>query len=201
MALTRKLLASMEIPAEKVDEIITAHSETVNALKSEIDTLKAEAVDVADLKEKLDKATKEIEATKLGDWEKKYKDLKTEFDTFKENTEKKETKSKKESAYKDILKKAGVSEKRIDAIMKVSGTKVDELDFDEKGEVKDADKLVEGVKTEWADFIVTTGEKGAGTATPPESNGGSGADDKKPTRAQQLAAKYHENLYGSRKEN
>jgi hypothetical protein len=49
MALTRKFLAAMGIEAEKVDEIIAAHTETVNALKEERDTAKAQAAKVDDL--------------------------------------------------------------------------------------------------------------------------------------------------------
>lgn len=40
MALTRKLLRSMGIEDEKIDQIIDAHTETVNALKDERDGLK-----------------------------------------------------------------------------------------------------------------------------------------------------------------
>ena len=43
MALTRKFLAALGIEAEKVDEIITAHAETVDALKAERDEYKANA--------------------------------------------------------------------------------------------------------------------------------------------------------------
>ena len=37
MALSRKFLAALDIPAEKIDEIIKAHSDTVEALKEERD--------------------------------------------------------------------------------------------------------------------------------------------------------------------
>ena len=198
MALTRKMLAAMDIPAEKIDEIINAHVETVNGLKEERDTLQEELDKTKNLKADLEEANKTIETLKSGDYEKKFTDLQAEFDDFKSNVEKKETLAKKEAAYKKILNKAGVSEKRIDAIMKVSVDKIAALDLDDKGEVVDADKAIEDAKTEWADFTSTEGRKGADTATPP--NGDSGKETK-PCRAAELAAKYHENLYGKGKEN
>ena len=62
----------------------------------------------------------------------------------------------------------GGSEKRIDAVLKVSN--VDGIEL-EDGKIKDADKLTENIKTEWADFIVTTQQKGANPANPPANNG------------------------------
>ena len=43
MALSRKFLAAMGIEADKIDEIITAHVETVDGLKKERDDLKEKA--------------------------------------------------------------------------------------------------------------------------------------------------------------
>lgn len=196
MALTRKMLAAMDIPAEKIDEIISAHTETVSAIKEEREALRKEADDNKIYKEKFESAEKELNEIKSGDWEKKFSDLKTEYDGFKKETEEKATKTAKENAYKKLLEKAGISSKRIDSVMRVS--KLDDIELDEKGEIKDADKLIEGVKTEWADFISKEGEKGADVSNPP------GGDDKggdKPSRAAELAAKYNADRYGTRKEN
>ena len=97
-----------------------------------------------------------------------YKDLKQAFDDYKAKQEAKETLAAKESAYRDLLKAAGVAEKRIPAVLKVSD--LDGIELDKDGKVKDADKLTENVKTEWADFIPTTTETGAKTVTPPETS-------------------------------
>ena len=198
MALTRKMLAAMDIPAEKIDEIISAHAETVNAIKEERDALKSDADSVKELKQQLESAQKELETLKSGDWEKKYSDLKTEYDGFKKDTQEKATKKAKEDAYKKLLTDAGISSKRIDSIIKVSGDAINGISMDADGKIKDADKLIEGVKKEWSDFISTEGTKGAQTSTPP---GGNGEDGKKLSRAAELAAKYNENLYGKGKEN
>ena len=56
MALTRKFLASKGIEADVIDEIIEAHTETVNGLKDRIDEAekyKAQADKVPDLEKRL----------------------------------------------------------------------------------------------------------------------------------------------------
>ena len=63
-----------------------------------------------------------------------------------------------------------MSEKRMDAILKVSD--LDGFDLDEEGKIKDAKKVTEAVKEEWADFIVKESTKGAETSTPPANGGG-----------------------------
>lgn len=205
MALTRKMLAAMEISEEKIGEIMSAHLATVNeikderdALKSEVDDLKKDSKATEGLQAKLDAANEELEKFKSSDWEKKYNDLKGEFDTFKSDTEKKATLSAKTAAYRKLLVEAGISEKRVDTVLKVSGSEIDSVEFDDEGKVKDADKLTESAKTNWADFIATTREEGAGVPNPPANNGGDGA--KQPSRAAQLAAQYKNEHYGNPKE-
>jgi FtsZ-binding cell division protein ZapB len=202
MALTRKMLAAMDIPAEKIDEIITAHTETVNAIKEERDSFKSEAEalkatgkDLEKVTADLEKANAELEELKGAGWEDKYNKLKGEYDSFKTDTETKAVKAAKESAYKQLLIDAGVSEKRIASVMKVSAATVDGIKLDKDGKIEDADKLTESVKTEWADFIPTTHEQGAKTPTPPANNGGEGA--KQPSLAAEMVAQYRNEHYGN----
>lgn len=201
MALTRKMLAAMDIPAEKIDEIISAHTETVNALKTEVEQYKSDAEalkskekELETAKKDLEAANKELETVKSSDWEKKYNDLKTEHDTFKKDTEAKATKAAKEAAYKKLLSDAGISTKRIDSVLKVSAEAIDKIVLDKDGNITDADKLTESVKTEWADFISTQHEEGAPVPKPPVNTGG--GDSGKPSRAAELAAKYNAEHYG-----
>lgn len=195
MALTRKMLAAMDIPAEKIDEIITAHTETVNAIKEERDTLKADAGRVAELEKSLEAANKQIEEYKTGDWQAKYDKIKGEYDTYKADVETKAVKTAKEIAYKKLLADAGISEKRIASILKVSD--IDGVKLDKDGNIEDAEKITENVKTEWADFITTETTKGADVAKPPANNG-NGVET--PSRAAQLVAKYQSEHYGTKEE-
>lgn len=204
MALSRKMLQAMDIQAEKIDEIINAHAETVNALKeerdsfkSEVDTLKAQVEGLQKVEKDLEKANEEIEKFKKADWEGKYNDVKGEYDTFKKDTETKATKAAKVEAYKKLLTNAGIPEKRIPTIMKVSD--VDSVELDDEGEIKDAETLTESVKTEWADFIPTEETHGASVPRPPKNNGGDGTQGQ-PSRAAQLVAQYRNEHYGNPKE-
>ena len=54
-------------------------------------------------------------------------------------------------------------------------TDLTEVDLDDKGQIKNADKMREKLTADWSDFIETTETKGAPTPTPPANNGGNGA--------------------------
>lgn len=195
MALTQKMLQAMDIPEEKIDQIIEAHKETVNGLKADRDKYKEDAEKLPDVQKQLDEANKKLEKVESGDWENKYNTLKGEYDGFKADTEKKAVQAKKEAAYRKLLKDAGVSESRIDTIIKVSGSVIDGLKFDKDDAVEDSEKLTGDIKKEWADFIQTTSVKGANVSNPPANNGGN--DVKKPSRATELVAKYRNEHYGN----
>lgn len=172
MALTRRALKAMGIEDEKIDEIINMHTETVDGLKADVAKYKADAETLPGIQKQLEKAQADLEAGKKDSYKVKYEALKEEFEGYKSEQTKKEARSAKEKAYRELLKQAGVSEKRLDAVLRVSD--VDSVELDEKGTIKDADKLTESIKSEWADFIGTTSIQGARTATPPASTGGNG---------------------------
>lgn len=125
---------------------------------TEIDALKAEKHDAED------------KATSAEKWKTKYDALKDDFDAYKKDITAKETKATRSNAYKELLKQAGISEKRLDSVLKVSD--IEALEMGDDGKFKDSDKILENIKNEWADFITTTETKGANTSTPPANNGG-----------------------------
>lgn len=165
MALTRKLLRSMGIEDEKIDQIIEAHAETVNALKDERDEFK-------DAAEKLPKAEAELEELKAkpGDgFKEKYETEHAEFEAFKEKAAKADSEREKRKLYRKLLQDAGIDPKRIDAVMRVAD--LSEVSV-EDGAIVDADKVTEAVKADWSDFIQTPGTKPAGVDNPPAGNPG-----------------------------
>ena len=171
MALTRKMLKAMSIEDEKIDQIIEAHTETVNALKEERDTYKADAEKLPNIEKELTKLKED--ATKddgKNPYKVKYEAIKEEYESYKKDIAKKETLSAKENASRDLLKNCGVAEKRINAVIKV--TDLDGVELDENGKIKDADAISKNIKDEWADFITTSEVKGASTSTPPTNTGG-----------------------------
>lgn len=163
MALTRRMLKAMGIEEEKIDQIIDAHSETVDALKSERDSLKEKA-------DKLDKVESELaelkEATKDGG---DYDRLKAEFDEFKAKVKEEKETSAKRTALTQLAKDAGLSEAGIAKAVKY--TDLASITLDDKGEVKDAKALIKSLREEWAEHIKTTNVNGVNTPTPPANNG------------------------------
>ena len=168
MALTRRFLSALGIEADKIDEIITAHTDSIEGLKEQRDKYKADADKLPEVQKELDDLKKQGNGE---DWESKYNELKTEYDQYKTDIEVKETKTAKEKAYGEL----------------------------EDGKIKGCDDVKKNIESEWSDFIVRQEEQGAQTATPPRNDLGGG----RPTgqsRAAQLAAQYHDNLYGAVKE-
>lgn len=164
MAFTREFVrnvakeSGVEIPKELEDALVQEHLSSRNAYaEKKVQEYQAE--------------NPAAEAPKVTD-SKEYKDLKKAFDDYKADQTAKETRAAKETAYRDLLKASGVSEKRIDTVMRASGPIIDGLELAEDGKAKDADKLTEGIKAEWADFIPTTTTQGAPTANPPANTGG-----------------------------
>ena len=171
MALTRKFLKAMGIEDEKVDQIIDAHTETVDALKAERDGYKEDAEKLPKLQEAI-KAAKEEAEKEAGKnpWKVKYDALKEEFEGYKAEEASKATKARKKEAYKALLKEVGVADKRIDAVIRVAD--IDKLELDEAGKLKDVDTIKASIKDEWSDFITKDSKAGASTANPPAKTSG-----------------------------
>lgn len=179
MALTRKLLESMGIEADKVTSIIEAHVETVDGLKDKIKRFEEEAGKNEETKTELVKAKKDLaaaneELSKLkengGDWQEKYEKEHKDFEAYKTEQDEKAKKEAKATAYKQLLLDAGVSEKRIATVMRVAD--LEKIEMDEEGKIKDSEKHTESIKEEWADFITSSETHGAGTHNPPGGNSG-----------------------------
>lgn len=176
MALTRKALVAMGIEAEKIDQIIEMHTESTDALKKERDDAREDAKKYEADAKKLEGVQKELDDLKANKGEPDkfktlYDDLKKEYDKYKNDVQAKETKAAKSKAYREMLKEIGISEKRLDSVIKVAD--LDSFELDDTGAIKDVDKLKTTAKSEWADFIESKSVQGAKTATPPKNTGAS----------------------------
>lgn len=166
MAFTRKFLSALGIEADKVEEIITAHTEVTDALKEERDKYKADAEKLPDIEKRLAEAEKKVEGN--DPYKEKYEALQKEYDDYKAEVTNKETTAKKESAFRGILKEIGIPEKRVDSVIKVSD--INGIELTENG-IKDAETLKAKLKEEWSDFIATKSTEGAPSANPPSNTG------------------------------
>lgn len=187
MALTRKFLKALGIEEDKIEEIIIAHAESV-------DGIKAKYTDYDDIKSALDDITKERDTLKsrvdTDDSSEIIEKLKKQIKEYAD----KEQLSVKTSLVKELIKKAGIDEKRVDTILRV--TDLDKLTVKD-GAVVDSETFVENIKSEYPEFIAKVGNEPHIPNTPPEgSNAGI------ITKEKFNAMSYNErlNLYNSDKE-
>lgn len=169
MSLTRKMLKAMGIEEEKIEQIIEAHLETVNPLKEERNQFKTDAEKLAEAQAKLSKLEKVVSENGETVAKSEYDKVVNEYKLYKEAQTEKEAKAAKTQAKREFFKNIGVSEKRLDAVVKATAD--DDFEWDDNNAIKNADKVTDQKKQEWADFIETTVVRGASTVNPPSNNG------------------------------
>jgi hypothetical protein len=170
MALTRKGLLAAGLTENQVDFVMEGHTETVDGLKEERDRYKADA-------EKLPGVQKELDDLKgKGDdgYKEKYESEHKAFEDYKTSVAAEKTTAAKEKALETALKKVGIADKRLQSVARLckGDGLLDKLELDEKGAIKDSDKLENSLKESYSDYIVTTSTQGANTANPPANSGG-----------------------------
>lgn len=193
MALTRAMLKGMGLTEEQVSAIIEEHTNVTSALKEQIKEYKVDAEKLPGVQKELDDLKKDTSAS---DWEKKYNDEHTAFEAYKKDISDKENSEKIRSAYKKLLAECNVGDKHIDSIIRV--TDFSGMKLDKDGSLEGVDGLKEKIGSDWSGFISTKETRGADVDNPPGDGGN--PDAKKTGRAAELAAKYHDNLYGKVKE-
>lgn len=203
MSLSRKALVAMGIEAEKIDQIIEMHTETVDALKAEREAAKEEAKKYKEDSERLSSVEKELSELKAkaeqpDAYKEKYEKVKKEYESYRGEITAKETKAAKTKAYREMLKDVGISDKRLDSVMRVAD--LNTIELEEDGSIKNVDELKTQVKDEWSDFIVSTSTKGATTPTPPSNTGGAKTKEEilniKDTSQRQAAIAENHELFG-----
>lgn len=160
MAFTRSFLESVGLTKEQVSAVMEEHVAVTDGLKKDRDTYKAEAEKVPDLEEKL-KAHADNE-----DYKTKYEQEHTAFESYKAKAAQEAESAKVSAAYRKLLTEEKISEKRLDAILRVTDLSAMKLNKD--GKLEGEAKLRESIKTDWAEFITKTEERGAGVDNPPD---------------------------------
>ena len=153
----RKILENAETSNDdKAKAILDALHEETDALRDELDTEKNARV----------AAEKERDAANSGK-----QTAEQALTDYKTHQTAKESRAAKESKFREQLKAAGVLEKYFDRIVRLSGEDIDKMELDSKGNVKNADKLAESLKTAWSDDVGSTTTKGAQVDNPPANTG------------------------------
>ena len=173
MSLTRKLLKGMGLTDEQVDSIIEMHTDTVDGLKEQVKTYKADA-------EKLPNVQKELDALKAagdGGYKEKYEKEHKAFEDYKADVGAKETRAAKEKAVTEYLKSKNVQEGKMKLAMRSMNAEIEaaERDGGKLKNTKAVDELIEG---DLKGLVTTTTEKGApNPANPPKNTGGTMTKD------------------------
>ena len=162
MSLTRKLLKGMGLTDEQVDTIIEAHTDTVDGLKEQVKTYKADA-------EKLPNVQKELDDRKAagdGGFKEKFEKEHNDFENFKKTIQEKETKAAKESAAKAFFESKGITGNSLEIAMRGSSAEIAALDLDGE-KIKDSSALDALVNGTFKSLVSTTTTKGANIPNPP----------------------------------
>ena len=168
MALTRKYLKSIGLTEDQIEGIVEEHVATVSDLKETANKYKADADKLPTVQKELD----DLKAAGDGGYKEKYE---AEVKAYKEY--KQQVESEKETARTDadvlaICKEAGITrESSLRLIVKDFDRS--KIERDKDGNISNRAKLLEAVKTDYADFVGTPGKEGTPPTTPPTGGGGS----------------------------
>lgn len=191
MALTRKFLKALNVEDAAIEEIITAHTEVLEAVKSERDEERKKAAKADELKAELDALKKDIGEKYVAKetYDKAVKDL-ADFKTDVDNKAKASAIDKALRAYLTENKITG-NNQDIAVMAMAEITKNLELDGEKIKDTKALDELVSGKFKAMQDGENVTINKNV--PTPPANNG---APEPKPSRARELAAQMHATMFG-----
>lgn len=173
MALTRKGLLAAGLTENQVDFVLEGHTETVDGLKEERDRYKADAEKLPGVQKELD----DLKGKSDDGYKAKYESEHKAFEDYKTSVAAEKTTAAKEKALETALKKVGIADKRLQSVARLckGDGLLDKLELDDKGSIKDPDKLEASLKESYSDYIVKTSTQGANTPNPPAGNGGSGS--------------------------
>ena len=162
MALTRKLLKGMGLTDEQVDTIIEAHTDTVDGLKEQVKTYKADAEKLPSVQKELD----DLKAAGDGGFKEKFEKEHSDFENFKKTIQEKETKAAKESAAKAFFESKGITGNSLEIAMRGSSAEIAALELDGE-KIKDSSALDALVNGTFKALVSTTTTKGANIPNPP----------------------------------
>lgn len=191
MALTRKFLKALNVEDAAIEEIITAHTEVLEAVKSERDEERKKAAKADELKAELDALKKDIgeKYVTKETYDKAVKDLAD----YKADVDNKTKAAAIDKALRAYLTENKITGNNQDiAVMAMSEiTKNLELDGEKIKDTKALDELIGGKFKAMQDGENVTINKNV--PTPPANNG---APEPKPSRARELAAQMHVAMFG-----
>lgn len=195
MALTKNFLKNLGIDdMAVVDAIMNENGKSLDYWKDEVEKLKEQTAKLTAAVEENEKLKSEVK--KAEGLNKKYDDLKSEFDQYKSDITAKEEKANKAAAVKEYFSNKHIVGNNLEIALMASQGIADGLTL-EDGKIKDTKALDDLVNGKLSSLVSKETTVGAKVANPPD---GKGAGQEKPiSRAAQLAAQYHNSMYGATK--
>ena len=168
MALTRKMLKAMGIEDEKMDTIIEAHTETVEGLKDQVSTYKADAEKLPGVQKELDDLKK---AGADGGYKAKYETEHKDFQDYKDGITAKETAAAKEKAARAYFESKGIPADSMGLVIRGAKAEISGLELDGE-KIKDSTALDALLNGDYKGLVGKTTKTGTETQKPPDTTGG-----------------------------
>lgn len=168
MALTRKMLKAMGIEDEKIDQIIEAHTETVEGLKDQVSAYKADAEKLPGVQKELDDLKKEGGD---GGYKAKYEKEHKDFADYKAGIAAKESAAAKEKAARAYFAGKGIPDGSMAMAIRGAKAEIEGLELDGE-KIKDAAALDRLLAGDYKGLIGKETRQGTDTQTPPDTTGG-----------------------------
>lgn len=168
MALTRKFLKAMGIEDEKIDQIIDAHTETVDGLKEKLRAAEDDSKTLKEVQKELD----ELKANSDGNenYKAKYEQEKKDFAAYKKDVEGKQAAEAKEKAARAYFEGKGITGANLEIAMRGSKEEISALELDGE-KIKDTKALDGLIGGTYKGLVGKTSTGGAQTNTPPTNSG------------------------------
>jgi hypothetical protein len=188
------MLKALGIEDDKIEQIIDAHTETVDGLKEKLARAEESANKLPGVQQELD----DLKAG--GDFKDKYEKEHKAFEEYKSGITAKETRAAKEKAVRAYLESKSITGGNLEIALRGMNAEIDaaELDGEKIKDTKAIDDLIGGT---FKGLVVTSQQTGVNTSNPPANNGGKTMTKEqimaiKDTAARQKAISENHELFG-----
>lgn len=158
-SLTRKHMNALGVSPEVQDEIMGIYQDVLTEIKTERDNYRSKAEQLETVTAERDALQKKLDDTTQSDRISELEKQLSEYQT-------RETNAQKRTALTALLESAGIDKRGFARVL--AATDLDGIELDGES-IKDADKLAEKLKTDWADLVVKDTTTTAQPATPPQT--------------------------------
>lgn len=150
------------------NRLIALHLGVVDPLKDQLQTYKTDAEKLPAVQKELD----DLKAAGDGGYKEKYEAEAKAHKEYKQQVEREKETARDDADVLALCKDAGIARESAQRLI-VKDFDRSKIERDKDGKITNRDKLLETVKTDYADFVGIPGNQGTPPATPP-SGGGSG---------------------------